>query len=258
MSNLVPMKSGALIGQEEIKVLKDSLFKNFTDAEINYCVAICNQLNLSPLLKHVHFVKRTGSDGKSVIATQTGIDGLRLSAQRSGQYAGSDRAIFEYDGDNKIPSVAIVTVYRIIEGQRVPFTGEANWIEFYPSNPKNRRMWDQMPKNQLAKCAEAQALRKGFPAECSNMYIDEEMHQADNPNKAEGVQKKIMGKSDDIETTADEIDEVSEFDEQNEPEEAAPPKCSLCSTEMRVSKSGQSWYCPNFNDNKGVHPKIQI
>lgn len=257
MNAVTVLKTNALIGAEEVKVLKESLFKGFTDPEVNYCVAVCNQLNLSPLLKHIHFVKRTGHDGKSAIATQTGIDGLRLSAQRSGEYAGSDRPVFE--GTSAIPEIAVVTVHRIVAGQRVAFTGEATWSEFYPKNPKNRAMWDQMPKNQLAKCAEAQALRKGFPAECSSMYIDEEMHQADGPSKAEQVQSRVMPKEPSIETTATHVE--AESSEAGEPPEDTREAhvCTACGKDLVKSKTKPVMYCVDWqDDSKGKHSKVYL
>lgn len=104
------------------------------------------------------------------------IDLLRARAAASGEYAGNDDAEFAHEETaGKKDATAKVVVWRIVQGQRVPFSATARWSEYNAGG----RMWQKMPRTMLGKCAEALALRKGFPAELAGMYAKEEMDQAD-------------------------------------------------------------------------------
>lgn len=129
---------------------------------------VAKKSGLDPFANQIYFVKRKG---KATI--QTGIDGYRLSASRSGEYGGSDDPVFE-EKDGK-PVKATVTIYRFVKGEKCAFTASARWDEY---KPENAFMWNKMPFTMLGKCAEALALRKAFPQELSGIYTKEEMDQA--------------------------------------------------------------------------------
>ncbi len=189
MSNDITLiQTKDLLSPSDIQVLRQSKFKNFTDSEVSYACAVSKHLQLNPLLNQIHFVKRNTKDG-ATITTQVGIDGFRLAALRAGGYAGSDDAIFE--GTDKLPTKATVTVYRMVSGVRCAFTASARWAEYAVTGAAGQ-MWAKMPFNQLAKCAEALALRKAFPQELAGLRTDEEMLQADQvtPSKASALNSR--------------------------------------------------------------------
>lgn len=196
----------AEFNEEQVEILRKTLFKNFSDDEIKFSLAVCNRTGLDPFVRQIYFQKRKSAKGEETIVITTGIDGFRLTANRSNAYAGSDEPVFE-EKDGK-PIKATVTVYKIVQGQRVGFTAAARWSEFYPGDPQGA-MWRKMPFGQLGKCAEAQALRKAFPAELSNIYSHEEMAQASNDRqlvqtKAAQVNQLLEGGPDlEIEATVD-------------------------------------------------------
>lgn len=152
-------------------------------SEIDYFFAVANQLNLNPVTKQIYAIMRyDGRLKRSKLTVQLGIDGMRATAARGRDYAGSDDPVYRgtvhLDGGRVAPETATVTVWKLVQGHRVPFTSTAHWEEFYPGD-KQGAMWRKMPRVMLAKVAEAQALRKGWPEALGQVYTDEEMHQAD-------------------------------------------------------------------------------
>lgn len=151
-------------------------------------IALARRRRLSPEEKQIYLVKR--GDKWSM---ETGIDGLRLIADRTEAYAGRDLPVFGEAIDGH-PDSASFTVYKIVQGQRVPFSAIAFWEEFRPKDDRQAFMWKQMPRHMLAKVAEAQALRSAFPADMSGLYIEEEMQQAGAPSRVTVTEVPHRGK----------------------------------------------------------------
>ena len=165
---------------EKIGLIKRTIAKGATDDELALFMHQAQKTGLDPLARQIYFQKYNTKNGPQ-IAIITGIDGYRLVAVRTGLYAGNDAPEFEgrmkYAGVD-VPVKASVTVYRIVGNRRCPFTASVYWDEYCPGAPKDYQ-WKKMPHVMLAKCAEAAALRKAFPADLSGVYTQEEMGQAD-------------------------------------------------------------------------------
>jgi len=99
---------------------------------------------------------------------------MRQRAADTGEMAGSDDPRFDEDAVGP-PFAATVTVYRLTQGQRFAYTATARWSEYKPA--QNDFMWRKMPHTMLGKCAEALALRKGFPRQLAGLYAKEELEQ---------------------------------------------------------------------------------
>jgi phage recombination protein Bet len=162
----------------KIDLIKKTVAQGASDLELELFLHQCRRTGLDPLARQIYWVKR-GSGG----TIQTGIDGYRLIAARTGDYAGNDDAAFEHDAAG-MPVKATVTVWRFVHGQRCAFTATARMTEYRQDKSQT---WQQMPHVMLAKCAEALALRKAFPAELSGLYTDAEMDQADGPAAVEST-----------------------------------------------------------------------
>jgi phage recombination protein Bet len=169
--------------------LKNSIFPGASDESIALAHDYCAARKLDIMKKPCHIVGMSVKDAKTgkyewrdVI--MPGIGELRITAQRTGEYAGQDAPVFgpmiEVEiGKKKVlaPEWCTMTVYRIIGGQRVAF----HHTEFFDEACGTTKdgdlnsMWTKRRRGQLAKCAEAGALRKAFPEESGGIITAEEV-----------------------------------------------------------------------------------
>ncbi len=176
--------------REQMDLIKATMAPETSDLEFKLFLEVSRTLGLSPLQRQIHAVMRServneNGQWRSVkkMVIQTGIDGYRLIAARTNAHVGTSDAEFGPPNAEGYPSWAKVTARRLVQGLIAEYPATAHWTEYVQKNGKGEvnSMWKQRPYGQLAKCAEALALRKAFPAELSGVYTDTEMDQADNP-----------------------------------------------------------------------------
>lgn len=167
-------------------VLCNTLYPSNKPESVILAWDYCEARGLDIMLKPIHLVpmqvKNPQTNAKEWRdVPMPGIGMYRIQADRSGNYAGAKEAEFgppqtkqfqdAYNNQNTItveyPLWCKYTVYKLIGGERVPFTAIEYWTENYAtmkaSSDCPNSMWKKRPYAQLAKCAEAQALRKAWP-----------------------------------------------------------------------------------------------
>lgn len=170
---------------KQIDILKNSICKGVTNEEFEVFLMACAKTQLDPFMKQIYAVKRKAkrADGTwgETMTIQTGIDGYRLLAERTGCYAPGPEPVYGYDADGRLLSATACIKKQTRDGTWHTICASA-YIDEYMQKTRDGQpmgMWANMPRTMLAKCAESQALRKAFPAEMSGIYTKEEMLQAD-------------------------------------------------------------------------------
>lgn len=201
----------------QLDLIRRTVAKDTNAEEFDMFVEICKRQQLDPFRRQIYaFVFNKDKPAKRQFVTVTGIDGYRAIANRAGNYMPADKEP-EFDYCEKDPNSnpeglvkAVVIIYKFApDGSRHPVVGTARWSEVCPmefdayewietgekyENGKDKKVrrpkagakmviskdnWKTMGHTMLAKCAEAQALRKGWPEETGGIYVSEELSRVE-------------------------------------------------------------------------------
>ncbi|MEC3977875.1 phage recombination protein Bet [Amycolatopsis sp. H20-H5] len=162
---------------------------NAPDADLAVFLHFAQRTGLDPFAKQIYMIARWDHQANAHKYTiQAAIDGLRIVAERHGQYGGqigpewcgADGVWRDVWLANTPPVAARIGVIR--RDWSTTMFATAHFAEF-AGTTKDRsltRMWRDKGSHMVAKCAEALALRKAFPQDLSGVYTDDEMSQADS------------------------------------------------------------------------------
>lgn len=192
--------------------------KDLRGTEIDEAIEWCELYGANPFTKDIYFFVFDKDDAeKRRVVPVLGIGLYRKIAARTGDYRPDDKPPrFTYSDAAISPANpkgmidCEVTVYKYVHGAWFPTTSRLKWDERAPikaggfrwedtgetwpdtGKPKKRKVadgsasvldgnksnWHTMPETMMAKCAEADAIRKAWPNEVSGSYVPEEMDQA--------------------------------------------------------------------------------
>ena len=185
----------ATYGREQIQLIKDTYAKGASDAELQLFIEIAQRKGLDIFSNQITLVGRWDAKlSKEIRTPMTTIDGYRAMADRTGRYVPGQDAELKYDSKDRLFS-ATAFVKKNVGGEWHTISATAFYDEYVQTtkdgNPN--RTWAKMPRLMLAKCAEALALRKAFPAELGGIYTQEEMgNEQSQTIEATPVQAKAV------------------------------------------------------------------
>lgn len=189
----------------QIALIKRTVAKDCNDDEFNLFMEAAKRYGLDPFRKQISaLVFNKNKSDKRQMAIIVARDGLRTIAQRCGDYRpASEPAEIVYDEALKSainPKGIVSATVRLWKqdkrGEWFAVIGEAYWDEFAAVKDEwgeNRETgkweptgartlegnWLRMPVVMIVKCAEAQALRAGWPDAFGGIYAEEEFHAAE-------------------------------------------------------------------------------
>ena len=156
----------------QVAIIRSTIAPGLTDDELSLFLYQCVRSRLDCFSKQIYAIKRKGR-----MCIQTGIDGFRLIAERTGRYSPGKDTEFAYDAKGFLIGAKVYVKKMTPDGTWHDISATAFLREYDPG----QGLWNKMPHVMIEKCAEARALRRAFPADLSGLYYEDEMSQADAP-----------------------------------------------------------------------------
>ncbi|MFC0178580.1 phage recombination protein Bet [Thorsellia kenyensis] len=223
--------------------MKNSIYPGASDDSIVMALDYCRARELDPMLKPVHLVPMSVKDSKTGQnvwrdVVMPGIGMYRIQADRSGNYAGADEPIFGPDVTENLGGVEVTypkyckyTVRKKMPDNSIAeFSATEYWKENYAVQKRDslapNSMWRKRPYAQLAKCAEAQALRKAWP-EIGQQPTAEEMEGEIHSMETVVTAKPTQTKSKNVDDILKGDVQDAQFTEVVEPEKSQSQEINL-------------------------------
>ena len=180
----------------QIDIIKKTCAPKTNNDEFYYFIGVAQSLGLNPLQRQILAnVYNASSPTKRSVVIIVEIGGLRAIAARAGDYyPDSEDPVYEIDpnlvSDTNPKGIVkcSVNAFKLLpNGGLHRVRGTVEWDEFaaieiewkwgdqkgqkvYTGKKTLSDTWKKMPAHMIAKCAEAHALRKGWPEQVSGLY----------------------------------------------------------------------------------------
>ncbi len=184
----------SVLTPKQLATLKRTVAKKLNDVEFDLFMEACRSYQLDPFRRQIIPVIDNENDRDkrrmTFIVTR---DGLRVVASRQGDYRpASEPAEFLMKPDSwtqpreappnplKIEACTVRLWKKDMgSGDWFPVIGQVYWDEYAPRGEGwAKSQWAHMPRVMIQKCAEAAALRAGWPDAFAGLYVAEEMASA--------------------------------------------------------------------------------
>ena len=226
----------AKLTDRQIKLIRETVAKDCTAQEFDVFIELAEMRRLDPFLGQiVPIVVNRFDPARRRMSLLISREGQRIMAQRRGDYRPASKPPRFRSAESRISAnnpqgliSATVYLWKLGTGDGVwyPVVGHAHWDEFAPRlnsepqviyrseiatltrlvGPTHSAMstkaspWLRMPRLMLAKCAEMQALRAGWPTQYAGLYDEAEFDQlsmdTDVPDPADANERSDQSSSD--------------------------------------------------------------